>query len=87
MVGDDKTSDKGAKALTGSLGDCGIDAVYVGRMNSASRIAASVAGERAEAVEVCVAGDSSGMPVVRDLLRELKRDGTTGVSIVVHRVQ
>lgn len=87
VVGDARVSDRGAKALAGSLGECGIDARYVGRMSSASRIAECVAGAHADAVEVCVAGQSVGIPLLRELLREFRQLGRGGVSIVLHRIQ
>jgi methylmalonyl-CoA mutase cobalamin-binding subunit len=87
FVGDDRVSDDGAKALAGSLGKCGVVALYVGRINDASRIAAAAQGAGADAVEVCVAGPSAGVHLLCELLRELRRIGRGGVGVVVHRIQ
>jgi methylmalonyl-CoA mutase cobalamin-binding domain/chain len=86
LAGDERVSDRGARALARSLGAAGIEILYLGREASACRIAASVADARADAVQVCLAG-AGGMVLLRDLLRELKRRERPDVSIVVHRVQ
>ena len=59
--------------------------MYLGREESARRIALSAADAHADAVEVCVAGGGA-VPLLRDLLRELRRLDCSGVSIVVHKV-
>jgi methylmalonyl-CoA mutase cobalamin-binding subunit len=87
LVGDDRAGDGGAKALAGSLSDCGIDALYLGKMSSAATIALTVADAHADSVEVCVSGAHAVAPLLRDLLREFKRLGHGGMSIVVHRIQ
>jgi methylmalonyl-CoA mutase cobalamin-binding domain/chain len=86
IAGDDRTSDRGARALADTLSDIGIDIVYLGREASASRIAESVVRAEADAVEVCIGGRHGG-PLLRDLLRELDRVDRRYVSIVVHKVQ
>jgi methylmalonyl-CoA mutase cobalamin-binding domain/chain len=85
LAGDARRSDRGALALAKALGEAGIDIVYLGRENSARRIAESVADTPADAVEVCLAG-GGGIALLRDLLRELDRLDRREVSIVVHRV-
>jgi methylmalonyl-CoA mutase cobalamin-binding subunit len=85
LVGDERTSEAGAQALSRSLQVAGIDAIYGGRPHGAEQIAAWATEVQADAVEVCLAG-SGGIAVLRDLLRELKRLGRQEVGIVVHRV-
>jgi methylmalonyl-CoA mutase cobalamin-binding subunit len=80
-----RASDGDARALAASLGERGIDALYLGREESARRIAASAAETRADAVELCVCG-SGASALLRDLLRELRRVNRREVSIVVHKV-
>lgn len=78
-------SDHGARALVASLGAIGIEAVYLGREESAQRIATAVAEENADAVELLLA--AGGVLLLRELLRELIRLGRRDVSIVVHRAE
>jgi methylmalonyl-CoA mutase cobalamin-binding domain/chain len=85
MVGDLRTSDAGARALSRSLQGVGIDTVYLGRAGGASEIAASATELGADAVEVCVAGGGA-VAVLRELLRELRRLGRPDVGIIVHRI-
>ena len=85
LAGDAHVSDRGALALAQALGDAGIDIIYLGRQDSARRIAECVAETPANAVEVCLAG-GGGVALLRDLLRELTRLDRREVSIVVHRV-
>jgi methylmalonyl-CoA mutase cobalamin-binding domain/chain len=85
MVGTPRTGDQSARVLTESLGELGVEATYVGHHESAASIAAKVAEERADAVELCMCG-SAGVPLLRDLLRQLLEIGRRDVSIVVHRV-
>lgn len=85
VVGNGGGSDLGAQALVKTLGEAGIEVLYLGREGSASRIAALATEARADAVEVCLAGEG-GVLVLRDLLRELVRLDRREVTIVVHRV-
>jgi methylmalonyl-CoA mutase cobalamin-binding domain/chain len=80
-VGGERT----AEALVSSLELFGFDVTYVGREESPRRLAETVARERADAVELCVA---ERMPVelVRELLRELASVGRSDTRIVLHRV-
>jgi methylmalonyl-CoA mutase cobalamin-binding subunit len=86
FAGDGRTSDLGARALARSLGEAGIEILYLGREASARRIAASARDAHADAVAICLAG-VGGIVLLRDLLRELRRLDRREVSIVVHRVQ
>ena len=86
QVGDARGSDSAARALAGSLGETGVEIVYLGTQGSGRRIAASAAEAGVDAVEVCVAG-GGGVAVLRDLLRELTRLGRREISIVVHRLR
>jgi methylmalonyl-CoA mutase cobalamin-binding domain/chain len=86
FVGERPVSDRGARALEGSLRAAGVDTRYLGHEASASRIAASAVDSDAQAVEVCVAGGGA-VVLLRDLLRELRRLGRPEVNIVVRRVQ
>jgi methylmalonyl-CoA mutase cobalamin-binding subunit len=63
-----------------------VDVVYLGRENSARRIAAISAEEEADAVELCLER-TGGVLLLRELLRELTQLGRRDVSIVVHRVE
>jgi methylmalonyl-CoA mutase cobalamin-binding subunit len=81
-------SDEGrARALADSLGELGIETMYLGREESAQRIAAVVADQQADAVELCLARSGGGVLLLRGLLRELTEIGRRDVSIVVHRVE
>jgi methylmalonyl-CoA mutase cobalamin-binding subunit len=69
-----------------TLGQAGIEVVYLGQETSVQYIAGPAADANADAVEVCLAGGRA-LGLLRDLLRELKRLGQDEVSIVVHRVE
>lgn len=84
LAGSGRTSDRPVRALAASLGELGVETIYLGREQRADRIATVVVEERADAVEVCLAG-SGGVVLLRDLLRELIKIGRRDVSIVVHR--
>jgi methylmalonyl-CoA mutase cobalamin-binding domain/chain len=86
VAGQTRTSDRGAQALASSLHEAGVEVLYLGREQSARRIATCAADSCADAVEVCVVGGGA-VALLRDLLRELKRLDRRGISIVVHRVQ
>jgi methylmalonyl-CoA mutase cobalamin-binding subunit len=62
-----------------------VDALYLGRVDSAEQIATAVSDEQAHAVELCLSG-TGGVLLLRSLLRELISIGRRDVSIVVHRV-
>jgi methylmalonyl-CoA mutase cobalamin-binding subunit len=85
LVGTPRTSDRPARALTESLAELGVHATYLGHQENAASIAAHAAAERADAVELCLCGPT-GIPLLRELLRELIAVGRRDVSIVVHRV-
>jgi methylmalonyl-CoA mutase cobalamin-binding subunit len=79
--------DRGSlQALAAALAELGIESSQLGRETSAARIAATVLEQEADAVEVCLSG-LGGIPLLRDLLRELIRAGRRDVSIVVHRAE
>jgi methylmalonyl-CoA mutase cobalamin-binding subunit len=86
MVGDGRTGDAGAQALSRSLQGAGIDTVYLGRPDDAREIATSATELGADAVEVCFAGGGGGVAVLRELLHELRRLGRPDIGIVVHRM-
>jgi methylmalonyl-CoA mutase cobalamin-binding subunit len=86
LAGDGRTSDRGARALERTLREAGVEILYLGREESAERIAAVAAESRANAVEVCVSGGGCA-PLLRRLLRELASLDCRGVSIVVHKVE
>jgi len=75
-----------ARALAESLGELGVETTYLGREKSVQRIAAVVADQHADAVELCLARRGGGVLFLRGLLRELTEIGRREVSIVVHRV-
>jgi methylmalonyl-CoA mutase cobalamin-binding subunit len=84
LAGSEQTSDRPARGLVERLGELGVETMYLGREQSAHRIAAVVVEERADAVELCLEG-LGGVSLLRELLRELIRVGRRDVSIVVHR--
>lgn len=84
LAGNPRTGDRAARALAESLRGLGIETKYLGKEDSAHRIALAVADERADAVELCLGG--GGVMLLRELLRELARIGRRDVSIVVHRI-
>ena len=87
VVADSRESgDRAARALAESLADLGVEAIFLGREESARRIAAVAAAQRADAVELCVGAAGGKVLLLRELLRELIRIGRRDVSIVVHRV-
>jgi methylmalonyl-CoA mutase cobalamin-binding subunit len=86
LAGSGRTSERPARALAESRGRVDVETTYLGREESARRIATVVAEEQADAVEVCVAG-GGGVLLLRALLRELTEIGRRDVSIVVHRVE
>jgi methylmalonyl-CoA mutase cobalamin-binding subunit len=81
-----QTSDVSARALAASLAEMGIEAVYLGREQSARCIAVAAAEARADSVELCLPG-GRGVLLIRELLRELIRVGRRDVSIVAHRAE
>jgi methylmalonyl-CoA mutase cobalamin-binding domain/chain len=78
--------DRAAQVLADSLADIGVESILLGREESAQRIAAVAAAQRADAVELCVGTTAGKVLLLRALLRELIRLGRRDVSIVVHRV-
>jgi methylmalonyl-CoA mutase cobalamin-binding subunit len=84
LSGSPRTGDRTAEALMRSLGELGVETVYLGVEDNPGRIAAVVAAERADAVELCLNG--SGVLLLRQLLGELAEVGRRDVSIVVHKV-
>jgi methylmalonyl-CoA mutase cobalamin-binding domain/chain len=85
LAGGTGRTDRGAQALAESLTKMGVEAVYLGREDSARRIADAVAEQRADAVEL-VLGGAGGVALLRQLLRELIEVGRRDASIVVHRL-
>jgi len=71
--------------LANSLRDAGRDVVYIGRQADASVIAALAVQRGADAIELCIA-QTTGVRIVRELLRELAKLQNRGVSIVLHRM-
>ena len=84
VAGPARTGEATAQAISDSLAKLGIESVYLGQEEQPHRIASVVAEERADTVELCLAG--GGVPLLRDLLRDLIRIGRRDVTIVVHRV-
>jgi methylmalonyl-CoA mutase cobalamin-binding subunit len=78
------TGDRPARALQASLGELGVETIYLGAEDRAHHIAAVADAEAADAVELCLVG-GGGILLLRELLRELIRIGRRDVSIVVHR--
>jgi methylmalonyl-CoA mutase cobalamin-binding subunit len=87
FAGSATASDQPARALERSLVELGVHATYVGREHDACRIVEAVVTESADAVELCLAGGTSGVPLLRELLRNLIAIGRRDVSIVVHRAR
>jgi methylmalonyl-CoA mutase cobalamin-binding domain/chain len=84
VVGDGTSGELSGRALVSSLRELSIDVVYLGREESASRIAAIAADEQADAVELCMTS-GAGVTLLRQLLRALIEIGRRDISIVVHR--
>jgi methylmalonyl-CoA mutase cobalamin-binding subunit len=75
------------ETLAESLGAVGVETMCLGRVDSATHIAAAVSAARADAVELFIAEGSAGVPLLRELLRELIRLDMRSVSVVVHRIR
>jgi methylmalonyl-CoA mutase cobalamin-binding subunit len=84
LAGPEDVAQADARQLTTSLAEIGIEAIYLGWQASAGTIAAAVAREDADTVELFLP-PTGGVRVLRDLLRELIVNGRRGVSVVVHR--
>jgi len=84
-VGEGPARERAAADLVESLDRLGVETICLGAEQSAARIAAIAADERADAVEVCVSGRARVMFLCQ-LLRELTARGRRDVSIVVHRI-
>jgi methylmalonyl-CoA mutase cobalamin-binding subunit len=82
--GDGRMSDRGARAMAEMLAAAGVAIAYLDGA-SPRRVARVAAEERADSVEVCLAG--TGVRFLLDLLRELNSVAGRGVKIVVHRVR
>ena len=80
------TEDNSARFIAKALAEIGVETTYLGREQSAERIARAAADERADAVELCLC-QGAGVQLLRELLRELIRLGRRNVSIVVHRIE
>lgn len=64
----------------------GIRTKFLGREEDPRRIAEAASAEEVDTVELCLVGPG-GIPMVRDLLRELIALDRRDVTIVVHRVE
>jgi methylmalonyl-CoA mutase cobalamin-binding subunit len=84
LAGTARIDDTSARVLTGKLRRLGIEARYLGREEDPRHLAIVAAEQRAETIELCLAG--GGVQFVRQLLRELTEIGRRDVSIVVRRV-
>lgn len=87
FAGEASASDQPARVLEQRLIELGIETTYLGREGDAQRIAATVADERADAIEVCIGPRGHGVQLLRCLLRELIAHDRRDVSIVVHRAK
>jgi methylmalonyl-CoA mutase cobalamin-binding domain/chain len=85
LTGPPRTGDRAAEALVRSLAELGVETVYLGVEDDPCRIAAAVAAECADAVELCM-NSGTGVLLLRRLLGELGEVGRRDVSIVVHRM-
>jgi hypothetical protein len=86
VAGSPRTGESTARALVDSLASLGVQTTSLGREECAHRIAAAVASEHADAVELCLPRDGASVALLRSLLRELTEIGRRDVSIVVHKV-
>jgi methylmalonyl-CoA mutase cobalamin-binding subunit len=86
LAGQGQPSDGAVEALLASLREFGVTTRYLGREQSARRIAQVVRDEHADTVELCLAG-GGGLSLLRDLLHEFVESGRRDVSIVPHRVE
>jgi methylmalonyl-CoA mutase cobalamin-binding subunit len=85
LAGTDASDERAAWALASSLTRTGVEVSYLGHADCARRIADAVAVKRADTVELVLAG-RGGVPLLRQLLRDLIDVGRRDVSIVVHRM-
>jgi methylmalonyl-CoA mutase cobalamin-binding domain/chain len=86
VTGDGTSGELSGRALVSSLRELSIDVIYLGREESASRIAAVAADEQADAVELCMTS-AVGVTLLRQLLGALIEIGRRDISIVVHRAR
>jgi methylmalonyl-CoA mutase cobalamin-binding subunit len=85
VAGRGEADDRVVEGLVSTLGELSVETIYLGREQRPGRIATVVAEQRADAIELCLAG-AGGVAFLRELLRELIDIGRRDVSIVVHRV-
>jgi methylmalonyl-CoA mutase cobalamin-binding subunit len=86
-VGGAAAIDDAARRLARSLEALGVETKYFGQRDDAQEIAALVASERADTVELYLAAGAAGVVLLRELLRRLIAIGRRDVSIVIHRVR
>jgi methylmalonyl-CoA mutase cobalamin-binding subunit len=86
VMGSARASDSVAQAPAESLPSYGVEAVYLGRLESPRHLATATVKERATTIELCLAR-SGRVSWLRELLRELARVGRRDVSVVVHRTE
>jgi methylmalonyl-CoA mutase cobalamin-binding subunit len=84
LAGNVRSGGTAARLLAEKLQRLGIETCCLGREGDARRIARVAAEERADSIELCLAG--GGVQLLRELLRELTAIGRPEVAIVVHRI-
>jgi hypothetical protein len=86
LAGRPGTGETVAQALVDSLASLGVQTTTVRRETSPQGIAAAVANEHADTVELCLARGGDGVALPWSLLHELAAIGRRDVSIVVHKI-
>lgn len=76
--------EKYANAVRSHLRSIGVDATCLGCEPDARRIAAAVARQGADTVELCLPR-GRGVPLLRELLQALTETGRRDARIVIHR--
>ena len=87
FAGDLRVGRSQATSLIESLARLGIETAYLGHEHDPGRIAAAALEMQVDAIELCLVGSGRGVPLLRQLLRELIDIGRRDVSIVVHKAE
>lgn len=84
LVGDAGAGEDPGRVLARALRELGVETTYIGKENDARRVVSAAVDHRADAIELCVI-EGGGVPLLRQLVRELTSVGRRDLSIVVHK--